>query len=267
MEKIGLIAGNRRFPILFAESARKKNCYVVAIAIKGDTSPKLKASADKIYWLNLSEFSRMFEIFKKEGITKIVMAGQITPTRLFGKDMDKDPHLKNLLKSIKDKKADTIFGAVAQKLKEFGFELIDSTTFMEESLPQKGTLTQRQPTFDEWEDIYFGLDLAKEIAFLDIGQTVAVKNKAVVAVEALEGTDNLIKRAGLISRGGAVIVKVSKPKQDARFDMPVVGLNTVKNLIKTNAACLAIEAGKTLFIDKEAGLALADKHKLCIAAI
>jgi hypothetical protein len=267
MEKIGLIAGNRRLPILFAEAARKKNHYLVAVAIKGDTSPKLKDCVDKIYWLNLSEFSRMFEIFKKEGITKIIMAGQITPTRLFSKDIGKDPNLKALLESVRDKKADTIFGAVSKKLEEFGFQLMDSTTFLEDFLPKKGTLTKREPTFDQWEDIYFGLDLAKDIAFLDIGQTVAVKNKAVVAVEALEGTDNLIQRAGKISRGGAVIVKVSKPNQDVRFDMPVVGLNTVKNLIKANAACLAIEAGKTLFLDKALSLESADRNKLCITAI
>lgn len=267
MRKIGLIAGNRRLPIIFSKAAKDKNHYIVAVAIKGDTSPKLKDYVDKIYWLRLDQFSRMFEIFKKEGITKIIMAGQISPGRLFSKDIGKDPQLKNLLEGIRDKKADTIFGAVADKLKEFGFELMDSTTFLEEFLPKKGTLTKREPDFDEWEDIYFGLDLAKEIAFLDIGQTVAVKNKAVLAVEALEGTDNLILRAGKISRQGAVIVKVSKPKQDTRFDIPVVGLNTIKNLIKAGAACLAIEAGKTLFIDKEPSLELANKHKLCITAV
>ncbi len=267
MEKIGLIAGNRRLPILFAEAARKKGCYLVAVAIKGDTSPGLKGRVDKIYWLGLNEFSRMFEIFKKEGISKVIMAGQVTPVKLFSKDVKEDPELEELLDSIRDKKADTIFGAVAQKLKEFGFELMDSTTFLEDSLPKKGTLTKREPSFEEREDIRFGLDLAKEIASLDIGQTVAVKNKAIVAVEALEGTDNLIQRAGKISRGKAVIVKVSKPKQDMRFDIPVVGLNTVKNLIKAKAACLAIEAGKTLFIDIEPSLALANKHRLSIVAV
>jgi hypothetical protein len=267
MKKIGLIAGNRRLPIIFSEVAKQKNHCIVAVAIKGDTSPKLKDYVDKIYWLSLGQFSRMFEIFKKEGITKIIMAGQISPLRLFSKDIGKDPELKNLLERIRDKKADTIFGAVADKLKEFGFELMDSTAFLEEFLPKKGTLTKREPNFDEWEDIYFGLDLAKEIAFLDIGQTVAVKNKAVLAVEALEGTDNLIRRAGKISRHGTIIVKVSKPKQDMRFDIPVVGLNTVKNLIKAGAGCLAIEAGKTLFIDKEPSLELANKHKLCITAV
>jgi hypothetical protein len=195
------------------------------------------------------------------------MAGQISPWRLFSKDIGTDPVLRQLLDSLEDKKADTIFGAIAQMLTKHGFELMDSTTFIGEHLPGKGTLTARAPTFSEWEDIYFGLDLAKEIALLDIGQTVAVKHKAVVAVEALEGTDNTIRRAGQISRGGFVLVKVSKPKQDMRFDIPVVGLNTVKTLIRSGAGVLAIEAGKTLFIDQAESVALAGKRNLCIVAV
>jgi len=267
MEKIGLIAGNKRFPILFSEAAKKRNCYIVAVAIKGDTSYKLKKCVDKIYWIGLDEFRRLFEIFKAEGITRIVMAGQISPHRLFSKDIDKDEELKSLLKHVKDKKADTLFGAVAEKLRASGFELIDSTTFMDSLLPKKGTLTKRTPTFTEWEDIYFGLDLAKAVAHLDIGQTVAVKHKAIVAVEALEGTDSLIRRAGKIARAGITVVKVSKPKQDMRFDIPVVGLNTVKNLIRAKVVCLAIEAGKTLFIDKEESVKLADKKGISIVAL
>lgn len=267
MEKIGLIAGNRKFPILFSQAAKKKNCYIVAVAIKGETSFRLKKFVDKIYWINLSQFRRLFDIFKREGITKVMMAGQISPHRLFAKELSRDEELKSLLESIKDKKADTIFGAIAQKLNEAGFELIDSTTFIEDLLPQKGQLTKRSPDFKEWEDIYFAFNLAKEVACLDIGQTVAVKDKAIVAVEALEGTDNLIRRAGLITRGGFTLVKVSKPKQDMRFDIPVVGLNTLKNLAGAGASCLAIEAGKTLFIDKEESIKLADKFKISIVAV
>jgi len=267
MEKIGLIAGNRKFPILFSEAAKKKNCYIVAVAIKGDTSCKLKKYVDKIYWISLGEFSRLFEIFKSEGITKIAMAGQISPHRLFSREIDKDPELKDLLTKIKDKRADTIFGAMAEKLNASGFELIDSTTFIEHLLPKQATLTKRAPDFSEWEDVYFGLELAKAVAYLDIGQTVAVKYKAIVAVEALEGTDNLIRRAGRIARDNFVVVKVSKPKQDTRFDIPVVGLNTVKNIIKAKGTCLAIEAEKTIFIDKEASVELADKKGISIVAV
>lgn len=267
MEKIGLIAGNRKFPLLFSQAARDKKCSIVAIAIRGDTSPSLRRYVDKIYWLRLNEFRRLFEIFKSEGITKVVMAGQISPYRLFTKEIEKDAELRAILSNIKDQKADTIFGAIADRLSKSGFELIDSTTFMQDYMPLKGTLTKRELTLNEWEDVRFGLNLAKEIAFLDIGQTVAVKNKAVVAVEALEGTDNLIRRAGRITRSGAVVVKVSKPKQDMRFDIPVVGLNTIKNIIKAGASCLVIEAGKTLFIDKEISIKLADKKGVSIVAV
>lgn len=262
-----MIAGNRKFPILFSEAAKKRNYYIVAVAIKGDTSPELKRTVDRIHWIGLSEFRKIFEIFKTEGITRIVMAGQISPWRLFSKEIDKDAELKSLLESIENKKAGTIFGAIADKLKEAGFELIDSTTFIGELLPKKGTLTKRKPNFREWDDIYFGLGLAKEIAYLDIGQTVAVKNKAIVAVEALEGTDNLIRRAGKIAGVGIAVVKVAKPNQDMRFDVPVAGLNTVKNLIKAGATCFAIEAGKTLFIDKEPSIKLADKKGISIVAV
>ena len=266
MEKIGLIAGNRKFPLIFSQAAKKKGYHIVAVAIKGDTSRKLKSLVDKIYWLGLDEFSRMFEIFKNEGIDKIVMAGQISPHRLFSKEVSKDELLRGLLANMKDKKADTIFGGIADKLKEHSIELIDSTTFVEDFLPKKGTLTRLEPPFSAWEDIYFGFDLARAIAYLDIGQTVAVKSKAVVAVEALEGTDNLIRRAGRITRG-VTLIKVSKPKQDKRFDIPVVGLSTVKNLVKAKASCLAIEAEKTLFIDIEESIKLADKYKLAIVAV
>jgi len=267
MEKIGLIAGNRKFPILFSQAAKKRNYYIVAVAIKGDTSVALKNTVDKIYWLNISEFSRLFEIFKHEGITKLVMAGQISPWRLFSKEINKDVRLKWLLDGICDKRADTIFGAIAQELQNSGFELIDSTCFLEDYLPKKGLLTSKELSASVKEDVDFGMKLAKQTGALDIGQSVAVKHKAIVAVEAFEGTDNLIRRAGKLARGGMTIAKVSKPKQDMRFDIPVVGLNTVKNLIRAKAACLAIEAEKTLFIDKEESIRLANKKGLAIVSV
>lgn len=267
MDKIGLIAGNRKFPLKFCEAAKKKNLYIVAVAVKGETASGLKKLVDKIYWLSLGEFSKMFEIFKDEGITRVIMAGQISPYRLFTREINKDPQLRELLLNIKNKKADTIFKGIAEKLEQAGFELVDSTLFLEDFLPKKGTLTKNEPGFDVWEDIYFGLDLAKEVAYLDIGQTVAVKNKAVVAVEALEGTDRLIRRAGKIARGGITVVKVSKPNQDPRFDIPVVGLTTVKNLSKAKAVCFAFEANKTIFIDKEESIRLAEKKGISLVAI
>ncbi|MFH0826809.1 MAG: UDP-2,3-diacylglucosamine diphosphatase LpxI [Candidatus Omnitrophota bacterium] len=267
MEKIGLIAGNRKFPLVVAQGAKKNGLQVVAVAIKRDTSPELKQYVDKIYWIGLGELTRMCEIFREEGIRKVVMAGQISPHRLFSKEVSGSEDLKKLLDSLKDKKADSIFEAVARKLEEFQIELLDSTVFVRELLPKKGALTLRLPDPSDWEDIHFGFDLAKEIARLDIGQTVAVKSKAVVAVEALEGTDNLIRRAGKISRGAFLLVKVSKPRQDMRFDIPVVGLNTIKNLVKTGAKGLAFEAEKTLFIDLKESVNLADRKGLTIVAL
>jgi DUF1009 family protein len=267
MEKIGLIAGNRRFPLIFSESARKKGNHIVAVAIRGETSPRLKRFVDKIYWLSLAQFSRAFAIFKSEGIQKVAMVGQISPFRLFSRQVKNSPQIQNLLSSIKDRKANTIFAAIAKRLEEEGLRLIDSTTFLEDCLPCRGTLTKRQPAPLESEDIRFGFELAKKIAGLDIGLTVAVKNKAVVAVEALEGTDSLIRRAGKIAREGLVVVKVSRPDQDMRFDIPVIGFNTVKNIIKARASCLAIEAKKTLFIDMAESIRLADKKGISVIAV
>jgi UDP-2,3-diacylglucosamine hydrolase len=267
MEKIGLIAGNRKLPLLFAQSAKEKGYSLVVIAIKKDTSPGIRSYADKLYWLGLDQFSSMFDIFKSEGVKKVVMAGQVSPRRLFSKEVEQDAELKALLAGITNKKPDTIFAAVAAKLEERGFELINSTTFIEGLLVKKGALTRRKPAFPEWEDAYFGLELAKAVAYLDIGQTVAVKNKAIVAVEALEGTDNLIRRAGRLAKRGLTIVKVSKPKQDLRFDIPVIGLNTVKCALRSGVTCLAVEADKTIFIDREKSIALADRKGLSIVAV
>ena len=267
MQKLGLIAGNRKFPILFAQKAKQAGYYIVAVAIKGDTSRQLKGYTDKMYWLRVEEFKRMFEIFKQEGITKVIMAGQINPRHLFNRRVMDHPDVKAILENLKDKKADTVFGVIAGSLEENGFELLDSTVLVKDLLPKKGVLTRRQPDFREWQDVYFGFNVAKGIGLLDIGQTVGVKDKAVVAVEALEGTDALIRRAGRIAGKGAVIVKVSKPYQDMRFDIPVVGLNTVKNLIRAGVSLLAIEAEKTLFIDQEEALRLADSRGISIIAV
>jgi hypothetical protein len=267
MEKIGLIAGNRKFPLIFAQGAKRSGNYIVCVAIKKETSAGLKKYVDEIHWIALQEFNRMFSIFRESGVKKIVMAGQISPVRLFSKEVKNNRQIQELLASIKDRKANTIFSAIAKILEEQGLQLIDSTTFLQESVPAKGTLTRREPSLGEWEDIGFGLELARKIAGLDIGLTVAVKNKAIVAVEALEGTDNLIKRAGKIARQGLVIVKVARPDQDMRFDIPVIGFDTVKNLIKVKATCLVFEAGKTLFIDMQPAIKLAQKKGLAIVAV
>ncbi len=267
MGKIGLIAGNRRFPLIFTQQARSKDYYVVAVAIKSNTSSKIKKYAHKTYWIDIREFNNCLKIFRQEGIEKVAMAGQINPDYLFNKRIMENEEIKNLFKDLQDRKAHTIFGIIADRLEKEGFELLDSTTFMDDFLPSRGLLTNHQPDGKIWEDINFGLDLAKEIAQLDIGQTVAVKNKSIVAVEALEGTDALIRRAGEIGGKGVTVVKVCRPNQDMRFDIPLVGLSTIRNLIRIKANCLAIEAKKTIFIDKDAGIRLADRYALSVVAI
>jgi len=267
MEQIGLIAGNRKFPLLFCEAAIRLGNSIVAIAIKGDTSKRITKLADKTYWLKLSEFNRIFEIFRSQGIKKVVMAGQISPARLFSKEVKTSETIQQILLSIKNKKADTIFAAIADKLTAAGLELLDSSLFIKDLLVKKGVLTHKQPDSFTWEDISFGFELAKSVGALDIGQTVAVKEKAIVAVEALEGTDNLIRRAGKITRGGITVVKTAKPKQDMRFDIPVIGLTTIQNLIKARAKCLAVEADKTIFIDQDAAIRLADRRGISIVGV
>ena len=267
MSRIGLIAGNHKFPIIFADQAKKRNYSVVAIAIKGEANPRLSNHVEKVYWLRLNEFSKVSQLFKKEKITEVAMVGQVSPRQLFRPQIRNSPELRNLLDSLKDKRADTIFGAIAKKLEEQGMHVLDSTFLLGDFLPRKQVLTKNQPSFSHWEDIYLGLNIAKEIASLDIGQTVAIKDKAIVAVEALEGTDSLIKRAGKITQRGVIITKVSKPDQDMRFDVPVVGMNTIKSLVRARAAGLAIEAEKTLFIDQKPALKLADKKGLFVAVI
>ena len=267
MKRIGLIAGNRKFPLIFCEGARKQGYQVIAVAIKGDTSPLINLAAHKVHWLKLTEFKRMFDIFQSEGLKDVAMAGQVSPHHLFKKEVISNPDIQEILTSLIDKKADTIFSAIADRLSLAGLRLLDSTIFIRDFMPSKGSLTGNEPDTDLLDDIYFGLELAKGVGALDIGQTVAVKHKVIVAVEALEGTDNLILRAGRLAGQGITVVKVAKPKQDMRFDIPVVGLNTVKRLIKVGAKCLAIEADKTLFIDREESVKLALSKGITIIAV
>lgn len=266
VKKIGLIAGNGKFPLMFARAAVDRGLEVVAVAIKRDTSFWITPLVKKVYWLSLKEYSRMFEIFRAEGVVKVLMAGQVNPRSLFYSDMG-DATLKGLLASVRDKRPDTIFSAVADMLMDKGFELIDSTLFLEKFLPGAGVLTRTQPDERIWKDIRLGFDMAKHVAGLDIGQTLIVNRGSIVAVEAIEGTDAAIQRAGRVSNGGIVVVKVSKPNQDMRFDIPVVGPCTIRHMARVRGRCLAIEAGKTLMIDRPHCVALADKNSIVIVAL
>ncbi len=261
---LGLIAGNGKFPFLFVHQARRQDYKIVMAAIKGDTSLFLQGLVDKTVWLGPGELAKLFSFFKKENVTKVIMAGQVKPDNLFNKNVVIDAVFQELFHALKDRKADTIFSAVADRLKENGMELLDSTFLLSEYMAPKGTLTKRGPSLQELGDIEFGCVIAKLMGGIDVGQTVVIKDKAIVAIEAMEGTDKTILRGGAIAHQGAVVVKMSKPGQDTRFDIPVVGPRTIKNMIKVKASCLAIESKKTLLIDQDVCISLANKHDICI---
>jgi len=264
--KIGLIAGNGKFPLIFAQEAKKAGAKVVALAIKEETSPKLKNLVDRIHWVNVGQLGDLIEICKKEGITRAVMAGQVRHSRLFTQ-VKLDPRAMALLAGVKDKKANSLLGAVADELSREGIELIDSATYLSHLLPSPGILTRRKPTQKEWRDIEFGHKMAKEIAGLDIGQTVVVKDQSVLAVEGMDGTDFTIKRGGRLGRGDVVVVKVSKPQQDRRFDLPIIGERTVEVLKQAKAKVLAFSARSTILLNRKKVVKSANQNGISLVAI
>ncbi|MFC1624007.1 LpxI family protein [Candidatus Omnitrophota bacterium] len=265
--KIALIAGNGKFPILFAQAARKKGIEVVAIGINEETSKELAQFVDRIYWLGVGELEKLFQIFLKERLTSVVMAGQIKHKLLFDKDIKIDKKMREILDNLSDKKTDSLIGAVAKRLEQSGVKLLDSTTFMSDYLPEKGNLTKHPLGEKVLKDIEFGRDVAKSLAGLDIGQSVVVKDRVVLAVESIEGTDETIKRGAQYGKEGIVVIKVSKPNQDMRFDIPVIGPETINLLKELKASCIAIEAKKTLIIDKGFTIDLADKSGIGVVAV
>jgi len=265
--RIGLIAGNGRFPIIFAESARKKGVSIVAIAIKEETSRELEGFVDKIYWLGVGELEGLLKILKEEHIRSIVMAGQVKHKLLFDSNIKIDRKMEFLLSRLRNKKTDSIIGGVARLLELSGIKVLSSITFLSDYLPGKGILTKTPPGERVLNDIVFGRRIAKAISGLDIGQTVVIKERSVLAVESIEGTDEAIKRGARYGKDGVVVIKVTKPKQDMRFDVPVIGPDTINLLKEVKAACIAIEAKKTLIIDKEETLKLADEAKIAIVAM
>jgi len=265
--KIGLIAGNGRFPIIFAEAAKKKAVEIVAIGIKEETSKDIEKFVDKIYWLGVGELENLLKILKEEKIRSIVMAGQVKHKILFDKNIKIDPKMQFLLTSLCDKKTDSIIGAVAKLLEHRGIKVLSSITFLSDYLPQRGFLTKIAPDERVLKDIEFGRHIAKALSGADIGQSVIIKDKVVLAVESIEGTDEAIRRAAQYGKEGIVVIKVSKPRQDMRFDVPVIGPDTIKLLKEVKASCIAIEAKKTLIIDKEEVIRLANEGGIAIVAI
>ncbi|MEW6558061.1 MAG: UDP-2,3-diacylglucosamine diphosphatase LpxI [Elusimicrobiota bacterium] len=261
---IGLVAGNGSFPLVFIKQAKKRGEKVVAIALYDETDKSIETLADKTYWINVGQFSKLIETFKKENIKKCVMAGQVKHTKLFS--VKPDLKALSLLTKLKSKTADSILSAVCDELKKEGIEFLSSAIYLSDSIAKKEILTKIKPDKSQKEDIEFGYKIAKEIAQLDIGQTVCVKDKSIVAVEAMEGTDECIKRSGKIT-DTFTVVKVARPKQDMRFDIPVIGLRTVETLKEANALVLAIESEKTLILEKENAIKFADNNKICLVGI
>jgi len=263
--KYGLIAGNGQFPFLVIEGARRAGVSLAVAAIREETDPAIEKLADRLTWVRLGQLGKMIRFFKREGVEKAIMAGQVKHVQIFSGALP-DVRMLKMLLSLPRRNTDALIGGVAAELAREGIELIDSTYFLRDQLPQEGVLTRRAPDERERGDIEYGLEVAREIARLDLGQTIVVRSRACVAVEAMEGTDEVIRRAGRLARGRLTVVKVAKPAQDMRFDVPVVGLPTVEAMTEAGATCLCVTAGKTLIFDRAEMLALAERRGISVVA-
>jgi DUF1009 family protein len=262
----GLIAGNGRFPFLVLEGARSQGIEMAVIALKEEASPELEQVAKRLHWVSLGELSKAIELMQREGVKRAVMAGQVKHNTIFSA-IRPDWKLAKLLFSLPRKNTDSLIGAVAKVFEEEGIQLVDSTLFLKPLLPEAGVLTRRAPNEHEAADIEYGLVVARRLAGMDIGQTVVIADRACVAVEAMEGTDETIARAARFANGKPlVVVKVSKPLQDMRFDVPVVGLPTVKGMGEAGATALAVDASRTLLFDRIRLIETADAAGIAIQA-
>lgn len=277
-QRIGLIAGNGKFPFLVLDAARSQGMQVVVAAIKEETSPDIdQHGAAAVHWLSLGELSKLIETFKREGVSRAIMAGQVKHKRIFS-SIKPDWRLAQLLMSLATRNTDSLIGAVAKVLGDEGITLMSSTSLLEPMLATEGVMTLRGPDDTEQTNITYGRAVAHHLSRFDIGQTVVIAEAACVAVEAMEGTDAAILRAGEIMRSPSLgkeastlsraltVVKVAKPNQDMRFDVPVVGLQTIETMKQAGATCLALDAGRCLIFDKPAVLAAADEAGICILA-
>jgi hypothetical protein len=262
----GLIAGNGRFPFLVLEGARSQGIEMAVFALHEEASPELEQVAKRVHWVGLGELSRTIDLLHKESVTKAVMAGQVKHNKIFT-SIRPDWRLAKLLFSLPRKNTDSLIGAVARVLESEGITLVDSTAFLKPLVPEPGVLTRRSPDARECADITYGLDVARHIAAMDLGQTVVVRDKACVAIEAMEGTDETIERAARITGSAELtVVKVSKPGQDMRFDVPVIGLPTIEVMKRSHATALAIDARRTLLFDRAQLIEAADSNGIAIEA-
>jgi hypothetical protein len=261
--KYGLIAGNGQFPFLVVEGARRNGASLSVVAIKEETDKRIDEVADGVAWVGIGQLGKMISHFKSKGVTKAIMAGQVKHVQIFSGSIP-DVRMLKMLWNLPKRNTDALIGGVADELAREGIELIDSTYFIQDHLARPGVITKRAPSEIERGNIEYGLHIAGEIARLDLGQTIVVRAKACVAIEAMEGTDATIARAGALANGKLTVVKVAKPDQDMRFDVPVVGVPTIDTMIAAGATCLSITAGKTLMFDRDEMLARADKNGIAV---
>ncbi|HMM20923.1 MAG TPA: UDP-2,3-diacylglucosamine diphosphatase LpxI [Selenomonadales bacterium] len=267
MKVIGLLAGVGRLPVDFARAASGMGFAVIAIGVVPGVDPELAQAASRYYSINAGELGRVVAALKQEGVQEVTMLGKVTKELLFSGAVALDDRMKRLLAGLNDQNDDTILLALAKELAGEGIGVLDQTALIRSQMPGAGVLTRRQPTEAERADMEYGLEMARQIGGLDIGQTVVVKNRAVMAVEAIEGTDACILRGSALGRGGVTVAKTAKPNQDARFDVPAVGPDTIRAMIEGGAAALVIEAGKTLLVDRRTTLQLAEENGITIVAM
>lgn len=267
MARIGLVAGEGKLPMIFSRFAKEKGDTVIGFGLKGVTDPDLDRYVDKMHWLDWGALQKALLLLVTERVKKVIMLGKIKKDILFKGDEGLDAKARKIMDKLADKKDYAILNEVGSVLKKMGVEVIDSTTYLKELIPSKGTLTKREPTESEWADINYSRDIAKKMSGFDIGQTMVVKDKTVIAVEAMEGTDAAIARSKPLTQGGFVVVKVARPDQDMRFDVPLVGVDTLRALIDAGGKVLALEEKKTLLIDREELIKLADEKDVSVVII
>jgi UDP-2,3-diacylglucosamine hydrolase len=280
--RYGLIAGNGKFPFMVLEGAKRAGASLSVAAIREETHQDIERLAERVAWVGIGQLGKMIRFFKNEGVEQVIMAGQVRHVQIFSRAVPDARMLKMLLR-LPRRNTDSLIGAVAEELESEGIKLIDSTCFLQDYMPESGTLTRRAPDSRERENIKYGLEIARGIAGLNLGQTIVLRGKACVAIEAMEGTDATIRRAGELARGGSdgfklgrranfsagslTVIKLAKPDQDMRFDVPVIGLPTIETMIQAGATCLCVTAGKTLMFDREEMIDLANKNKIALTAV
>ena len=267
MEKLGILAGAGKLPVECARAAQQLGYEVYAVGLLADSDPQIAQFAKDYQFISVAQLEAILNYLKQNQIQQVTMIGKVTKELLFNGAVVPDARMLQLIMSLPDRKDDTIMMAFVRELVKAGIQTFDQTALIRKLMPRRGTITQREPTDQERKDMDFGFRIAKELGRLDIGQTVVVKNRAVMALEAIEGTDACIERGGLLAHGGAVVTKVSKPQQDNRFDVPTVGYRTIEQMAKVGATALAIEAGKTLLVERAQMVALADAKGISIVAM